>query len=553
MKNLKPPTTLRSVSPLLLGICLLSGAFCLSARAQGTAFTYQGLLTEGGQPANGLYDFRAQIYSRASASEPGDALVSGTVTSTVGVSHGMFVLNLDFGAGPFNGESRWLLLEVRTNNTPNYTTLVPRQPITPTPYAIMSSRLAGLVAATQITGALSSSALPTGGNWALNSTLTLDTSTLAIDPVNDRVGIGTPTPAAPFHMIAGQGVVRLDSTANRLGSVLELRNNTASPTYLGAINFNDATGTYPGQIGYLGSHDLTFQVAGGERMRLSGEGRLDVLSANSTVAFNVIDAFQTIQFPKAVKAICDGVNGAAVAASSLAGVAVEAMSQNGYAGVFYGPVIINYASPFDKPQLTIKDPSDNGYARLRLKTGDRPLWDIAVGTGPGATNTLRFFSEGNGDVVSITPQGTLYTRVLTITGGADVAEPFAMSEPDLPKGAVVVIDEEHPGKLKLSTEPYDRRVAGVISGAGGVQTGLRLSQQGVMEGDEHVALTGRVYVQADVSNGAIKPGDLLTTSGTAGHAMKATDSTRTPGAVLGKAMTGLAKGDGLVLVLVTLQ
>jgi len=68
-----------------------------------------------------------------------------------------------------------------------------------------------------------------------------------------------------------------------------------------------------------------------------------------------------------------------------------------------------------------------------------------------------------------------------------------------------------------------------------------------------VALTGRVYVQADTSNGAIKPGDLLTTSGTPGRAMKVSDHVRAQGAILGKAMTALNEGKGLVLVLVTLQ
>jgi hypothetical protein len=80
-----------------------------------------------------------------------------------------------------------------------------------------------------------------------------------------------------------------------------------------------------------------------------------------------------------------------------------------------------------------------------------------------------------------------------------------------------------------------------------------MQQQGLLEGGRNVSLTGRVYVQADASNGAIKPGDLLTTSSTPGHAMKVTDHVRAQGAVLGKAMTGLSEGQGMVLVLVTLQ
>ena len=74
-----------------------------------------------------------------------------------------------------------------------------------------------------------------------------------------------------------------------------------------------------------------------------------------------------------------------------------------------------------------------------------------------------------------------------------------------------------------------------------------------MEGGQNVALSGRVYVLADASTGAIKPGDLLTTSDTPGHAMKVTNQNRSQGAILGKAMSPLMSGKGMVLVLVTLQ
>ena len=74
-----------------------------------------------------------------------------------------------------------------------------------------------------------------------------------------------------------------------------------------------------------------------------------------------------------------------------------------------------------------------------------------------------------------------------------------------------------------------------------------------MDQGQKVALSGRVYVKADASAGSIVPGDLLTTSSTPGHAMKACDHARAQGAILGKAMTGLKEGQGLVLVLVTLQ
>jgi hypothetical protein len=117
----------------------------------------------------------------------------------------------------------------------------------------------------------------------------------------------------------------------------------------------------------------------------------------------------------------------------------------------------------------------------------------------------------------------------------------------------VVIDDQNPGHLKISDRPYDTHVAGVISGANGINPGIQMHQQGILEGGKNVALTGRVYVQADTSNGAIRPGDMLTTSTLPGCAMRVTDHARAAGAILGKAMTGLSQGTGMVLVLVTLQ
>jgi hypothetical protein len=178
----------------------------------------------------------------------------------------------------------------------------------------------------------------------------------------------------------------------------------------------------------------------------------------------------------------------------------------------------------------------------------------------GDTGQFAIWNNGTGDVAAFSPNGNLYlvgeltTTVLTVRGGADVAEPFEMTKPEeMEPGTVVVIDEENSGQLKKSTASYDKCVAGIISGAGGVKPGLRLHQEGVMEGDHHVALSGRVYVKADASLGKIKPGDLLTTSSTPGHAMKVKDHDQAQGAILGKAMSKLDSGSGLVLVLVTLQ
>lgn len=162
-----------------------------------------------------------------------------------------------------------------------------------------------------------------------------------------------------------------------------------------------------------------------------------------------------------------------------------------------------------------------------------------------------FYNTGGG--VALHVNGSAEVLCLTILGGCDVAEPFQMSSKVIPQGSVVVIDDANAGKLKLSYEAYDTRVAGIVSGANGVNPGVTLHQEGVMEGGQNVALSGRVYVLTDATNGAIKPGDLLTTSTTPGHAMRVGDRTKAQGAILGKAMSSLEEGKGMVLVLVTLQ
>jgi len=147
--------------------------------------------------------------------------------------------------------------------------------------------------------------------------------------------------------------------------------------------------------------------------------------------------------------------------------------------------------------------------------------------------------------------GKARVDVLQITG-ADLAEKFPVSEPVKP-GMVVVIDPDHPGQLRLSRTAYDRRVAGVVSGANDLPAGAILGHLPGLDDAPPIALTGRVWVYCDFAGGAIEPGDMLTTSNTPGHAMKVTDYSAGQGAIIGKAMTSLEAGQGLVLVLVSLQ
>jgi hypothetical protein len=133
--------------------------------------------------------------------------------------------------------------------------------------------------------------------------------------------------------------------------------------------------------------------------------------------------------------------------------------------------------------------------------------------------------------------GTTRTDVLEITGGSDLSERFDVASVTTADGTsiepvpgmVVCIDPAVPGGLILSDSAYATAVAGVISGAGGVNPGMIMGQDGTLASGAHaVALTGRVYVWCDASTGPIRPGDRLTTSATPGHATAVRDAARAP-------------------------
>ncbi|HLA80383.1 MAG TPA: hypothetical protein VJP78_01960 [Thermoleophilia bacterium] len=182
--------------------------------------------------------------------------------------------------------------------------------------------------------------------------------------------------------------------------------------------------------------------------------------------------------------------------------------------------------------------------------------DVRLDNDGGEAGLFNIRNSGGAAVLTVNEQGRVTTAVLEISGGSDLSERFEIrsgaTEPS--PGLVVSIDPENPGALVVSHEAHDRKVAGVISGAGHLAPGVLL---GRVESKKNpglpVALTGRVYCWAETSNGPIGPGDLLTTSRLPGHAMKVTDHRKAWGAILGKAMTELSQARGLVLVLLSLQ
>jgi hypothetical protein len=497
----KPKTLMKNktcysvVVPVLLALMALDARFG-TARAQGTGFTYNGRLNANGGPANGNYDLTFTLFTASSGGTP----AAGPLTNAATVlSNGLFTVTLDFGTGVFDGTGYWLGIGVRTNGSGGFTTLSPRQQVTPVPYAIFAGTASNVVPG-----------LVVQSLNGLKGNLTLAAGTnVTITPSGNTLTIASPG-AGGSGLWSGNGTNAYYNTGN-------VGIGTNRPiSKLDVFGAQDALGL-SGFQPFLTFKDTNSSNA---RSRIqSVGGTLDLLTESYMNGSNAF-AYLTLNNSGNV-----GI-GSPTPVSKLEVVAQDALSLIGY-----------------QPFLTLKD-SNAGYARSRIQ---------------GAGGDIIFETEGyvagsspNG-YAQLTSSGNLSVGSLTIRGGADLAEPFELSAQSVAKGSVVVIDDEHPGRLKLSDRAYDTRVAGIISGANGINPGIAMHQEGALEGGQNVALTGRVYVLADDSNGPIRPGDLLTTSATPGNAMKVTDHSRSPGAILGKAMGSLKEGKGMVLVLVTLQ
>jgi len=132
-----------------------------TARAQVTAFTYQGRLNNGANLANGHYDFQFVLFNQGQLGNP----VAPTLTNTnVSVTDGLFTTILDFGGGIFTGTNYWLEINVRTNGNGAFTGLSPRQAITPTPYAISAANLSAVLENNIIQNGSSSPTIGGGSN-----------------------------------------------------------------------------------------------------------------------------------------------------------------------------------------------------------------------------------------------------------------------------------------------------------------------------------------------------------------------------------------------------
>jgi hypothetical protein len=154
-RRASPSSPMKRIISVLIFFIILAHQVC----AQSTAFSYQGHLNDGGNPANGAYDVRFAIFDAPSNSN----ILAGPITNlSTTVAAGVFSATLDFGAGIFSGPNRWLDISVRTNGAAGFVALSPRQAILAVPYSVLSysaSNLLGTLPTAQLTGNLPASQL----------------------------------------------------------------------------------------------------------------------------------------------------------------------------------------------------------------------------------------------------------------------------------------------------------------------------------------------------------------------------------------------------------
>jgi hypothetical protein len=214
----------------------------------GTAFTYQGRFNAGGSPANGAYDFEFRLFDAATA---GNQVGSTVTKGDLAVADGYFTTTLDFGAGRFTGDARWLQIAVRPGaETGAYTTLTPRHELTPTPYAINSDNegTANYIPKITSTGITNSMLYESSGN----------------------IGVGTTSPAVDLDVQGGQhSAIRTQGSGNPYFMATSTDNTVRTKLQsIGASQF--------GIVGTDSNHSFEIRTNNASRMRFDTTGKVGI-------------------------------------------------------------------------------------------------------------------------------------------------------------------------------------------------------------------------------------------------------------------------------------
>jgi hypothetical protein len=492
---------------------------------------YQGILTdESGAPLSGTYQLTFSIYPDSAQS----AIAAWSEQHlSVAVESGIFRVVLGsvslLSESLFAGDECWLGVAVGASPE-----MYPRQRLVSVPWALRA--------------AVADSAATVG--TAVGSAWTVDGDNI-YSSVSGNAGIGNTSPLVKLHVtrtgqsmatdaLGGEEILVEDADAV-LGLYSGPNGNNGSVINLGEINGGVFTNKWSLVRATGSAPSLRFNY--GTNANYADNDPVMTMLSNGNVGIGTTAPARKLEVG------CD-----------TAAAHVRISTSN-----YYGPVLELQSTQVGAPTLgriQFLNSAGSDVASM-VYYADPPL-TLDPGLYYYAGGNCRLFISTTTGMVGIGKAtagemldvaGVVKAEVLKLTGGADIAEPFDIGvNEEVDAGMVVGIDPDQPGKLKVCDRPYDRCVAGITSGAGGVDPGLIMGQEGtVAHGGHPVALTGRVYCWADASQGPIEPGDLLTSSEVPGHAMKVTDFTKAQGAVIGKAMSSLESGRGLVLVLVTLQ
>jgi hypothetical protein len=239
----------------------------MTALGQGTAFTYQGRLNDGSNPAHGVYDLRFKLFEDpAGNNQAGSTLL----TNGVPLTDGLFTVTLNFGPGIFNGSNYWLEVDVRTNGAVGYANLNPLQPIMPAPYAMFAntaSNLSGPISSMDLSGTygspvvVSNSQNSFGGTFAGNgaNVTNVNAATLNGLGAGNFWQLGGNAGTGPANFVGSTDNQPLELRANGARALRIEPNTNGAPNVIGggANNFVD-----PGIVGAT--------IAGGGATNLSG-------------------------------------------------------------------------------------------------------------------------------------------------------------------------------------------------------------------------------------------------------------------------------------------
>jgi hypothetical protein len=595
--------TNRSAARFLLALLAATGT-AASAHAQAItqAFTYQGTVADAGSPVNGTIDIQFSLFDAQTA---GTQLGTPQVALGVNAVNGQFAFMLntanEFGTAAFNGQQRWLEIAIRPSGSSDpFTVVDPRQPLTATPFASFAANAGTLngqnatyyTNAANLTGTLSDARL--------------STNVARLNGTSPQVFTGAVQMTNSSNVLSGIGSQITELNANFISSgTLSTSHLPASVAFRGSANtfsaantftnaFNSFTGVGTGLTGLNASNlssgtipdaRLSTNVAllsaantfGNPSNSFSGSGAgLTALNASNIATGTLPDARLSANVPlESAANTFTGVNTFSNASNSFSGIGTGLINLNASNLVtgFVADARMSTNVPLKSSANVFTQP--NSFASIGAGLGSNPVekplhvstearigflatphMDLSTNTinAFSANNTpaaLNLNSQVNGEVF-LAMNGTAHVRVLQVHG-ADLAEKFPFTGEKPQPGMVVMIDADNPGTLEIAHGEYNTHVAGIVSGANGLPAGTILGNLPNSEDHPAIALSGRVWVYADASNGPIKAGDKLTTSATPGHAMKATDRDRSDGSVIGKAMTELPEGRGMVLVLVNLK